>query len=60
MTLKEWFTESEQNLQAIYDSRNGRRYIYHRGQRLTKFAQNLHIEQCVELDDKSGNGAWLY
>lgn len=60
MTLKEWFSESEENKQAIYDSRNGRRYIYHRGQRLTKFAQNLCIEQVVELDNESGFGAWLY
>lgn len=59
MTLKEWFAESEQNLQAIYDARNGQRYIYHRGQKLSKFAQNLHIEQVVGLSDK-GYGAWLY
>lgn len=61
MTLKEWFAESEKNVQAIYDARNGKRYVYKRGQKLTKFAQNLQVEQDVELDDGSGNyGAWLY
>ena len=60
MKLKEWFEESKQNKQAIYDSRNGRRYIYHNGQRLSRFAKNLCIDQVVELDDKSGFGAWVY
>lgn len=60
MTLKEWFNESEQNKQAIYYSRNGRRYIYHRGQKLSKKAMNLDINEVVELSDKSGYGAWLY
>lgn len=60
MKLKEWFEESEANKQAIYDSRNGRRYIYHRGQKLSKFAKELEVEQVVALEDKSGYGAWLY
>ena len=60
MKLVEWFNESEENKQAIYDGRNGRRYIYYRNQKLTKFAKNLFIEQVVELEDKSGFGAWLY
>lgn len=59
-TLEAWFEESEANKQAIYDSRNGRRYIYHRGQKLSKFARDLQIEQVVELDDKTGYGAWLW
>ena len=62
MTLKEWFKEDTKNVQAIYDSmNNGRRYVYYREQKLTKFAQNLCVEQVVELSDGSGNlGAWLY
>ena len=60
MTLKEWFNESEQNKQAIYDARNGRRYIYYYGQKLSKKAMNLNISEVVELGDKSGFGAWLY
>lgn len=62
-TLKEWFEESEQNIQAIYDARNGRRYVYKRGQRLSKFAQNLNVEQVVDLEENHkfiGWGAWLY
>ena len=59
MTLKEWFAESEQNKQAIYCARNGRDYCYKNGQRLSKFAQNLRIEQVVDLD-VGGYGAWLY
>ena len=58
MTLKEWFEESEENLQAIYDARNGRRYIYTRGQKLSKFAQNLVIEQVIDIE--GGWGAWVY
>ena len=63
MTLKEWFAESELNVQAIYDSRNGRRYAYYRGQKLSKFAQNLHVEQVVPLRNGKNFevfGAWLY
>lgn len=58
MTLKEWFKESEQNKQAIMDAKNGRRYIYYRNTK-SKIALNCWIEQVVELDDKSGFGAWL-
>lgn len=63
MTLKEWFAESKENIQAIYDSRNGHRYVYKNGQRLTKFAQNLCVDQVVDLEEKGnfvGWGAWLY
>ena len=59
-TLKEWFAESEHNVQAIYCARNGQTYVYKRGQRLSKFAQNLVIEQVVELDHSDNFGAWLY
>lgn len=65
MTLKEWFAESEDNIQAIYDARNGRRYIYKRGQRLSKKAQNLIVEQVVDITTSVnhefiGWSAWLY
>ena len=59
-TLKEWFDESEQNVQAIYDARNGQRYIYKRGQRLSKFAKKLFVEQVVQLEHSDLFGAWLY
>ncbi len=59
-TLEAWFEESKDNKQAIYDARNGQRYVYHNGQKLSKFAKDLQIEQVVELDDKSGYGAWLW
>lgn len=59
-TLKQWFAESETNVQAIYDARNGQRYIYKRGQRLSKFAQNLKVEQVVQLEHSDLWGAWLY
>ena len=61
MTLKEWFAESEDNIQAIYDGRNGKRYLYKRGKKLSKFAQNLVIEQEVYLinEMKGKKGAWL-
>ena len=62
-TLKEWFNESEQNVQAIYYARNGQRYVYKRGQKLTRFAQRLRIEQVVDLAKNHkfiGWGAWLY
>ena len=61
MTLKQWFAESEKNVQAIYDAKNGRRYVYTRNCRLTKFAANLQVEQVVELEWTDGLwGAWLY
>ena len=60
MQLYEWFNESKQNKQAIYYGRNGHCYVYYNGQRLSNFAKKLYIEQVVELDDKSGFGAWLY
>lgn len=59
MLLKEWFAESQTNKQAIYDGHNGKRYVYYNGQRLTKFAENLQVEQVVELDDDASYGAWL-
>lgn len=58
MNLVEWFNESENNLQAIYDAKNGRRYVYTRNKKLSKFAQNLTIEQVVDI--KGGFGAWVY
>lgn len=60
MKLKEWFSQDEKNKQAIYYSRNGRRYIYFRNKKISNFAKKLNIDQVVELDDGSGFGAWLY
>ena len=59
MTPKEWFQESEQNKQAIRYGRNGQKYIYHRNTK-SEIALNSDIEEVVELNDKSGYGAWLY
>lgn len=58
MTLQEWFNENENNLQAVYISKNGRSYLYKRNTKLTKFAKNLIIEQIVKIN--GGFGAWLY
>lgn len=58
MNLIEWFNENENNLQAVYDAKNGRRYIYKRNSKLSKFAKNLKVEQVVDVE--GGFGAWLY
>lgn len=60
MTLEQWFAKSEKNVQALYDSRNGHRYCYKRGQKLSKTAKKLIVEQEVDLIDGCGKGAWLY
>lgn len=58
MTLKEWFKESEQNKQAIMWGNNGKKYIYYRNTK-SKTALNSRVVEVVELNDKSGYGAWL-
>ena len=58
MTLKEWFNESEKNIQAIRWGRNGRKYIYTRSTR-SEIALNRHIEEVVKLSGGIGYGAWI-
>lgn len=59
MTLKEWFNDSNENKQAVYDAKNGRRYVYYRNSK-SKLLNKLIVEEVVELNDGSGFGAWVY
>ena len=58
MTLREWFKESEQNVQAIRYGRNGQKYIYYRNTK-SKVGLNSEIEEVVELKN-GAYGAWLW
>lgn len=58
MTLREWFKESEQNVQAIRWGNNGKQYVYHRDTK-SKVALNSEIEEVVKLSNGT-HGAWLW
>ena len=57
MTLREWFNESISHKYAIYDAKNGRRYIYPRNTK-SKLLDKLFVEQ--ELHENGIIYCWVY
>lgn len=57
MTLRQWFNESVDHEYAIYDGKNGKRYIYHRNTK-SKLLDKLWVEQ--EINENGIIYCWVY
>lgn len=57
MTLRQWFNESPDHKYAVYDGKNGRRYIYYRYTK-SKLLDKLCVDQ--ELNENGIIYCWVY